>query len=125
MSTSSTAEQPDAAPPPVGADGDQPSADGKQGPCWQIASGPIGAVYEGELSIRGKADGRGKLSFANGDVYEGDYVRGRKEGRGTYKSIVGAVYKGEYKADRDAPHGAIAGAWRARAARASAVRAVR
>ena len=39
-----------------------------------------------------------QYNFANGDVYEGEYVRGRKEGRGTYKSIVGAVYKGEYKA---------------------------
>jgi hypothetical protein len=41
-----------------------------------------------------------QYKFANGDVYEGEYVRGRKEGKGTYKSIVGAVYKGEYKADR-------------------------
>ena len=99
MSTSSTAEQPDAAPPPVGADGDQPSADGKQGPCWQIASGPIGAVYEGELSIRGKADGRGKLSFANGDVYEGEFKAGRMEGYGKMLYADGDSYEGDWKSD--------------------------
>ena len=59
----------------MAADASSPSAGGggapKDQPCWQIASAPVGAVYEGELSIRGVAAGRGKLTFANGDVYEG------------------------------------------------------
>ena len=68
-------------------------------PCWQIASAPVGAVYDGELSIRGVAAGRGKLSFANGDVYEGEFKGGRMDGYGRMLYSDGDNYEGEWKCD--------------------------
>jgi len=91
------------APATIAADASSPSSAGggapKLEPCWQIASAPVGAVYEGELSIRGVAAGRGKLTFANGDVYEGEFKGGRMDGYGQMVYIDGDTYEGEWKCD--------------------------
>lgn len=42
-----------------------------------------GARYEGAL-VDGVPDGRGRLEFANGDVYVGMFLRGERTGRGVY-----------------------------------------
>ncbi|NLM57405.1 MAG: hypothetical protein GX192_08195, partial [Clostridiales bacterium] len=42
-----------------------------------------GDVYEGSLK-RLEKDGKGKLTYANGDVYEGDFVSGELTGVGKY-----------------------------------------
>ena len=55
--------------------------------------------------IQGRHEGRrGKHTYADGSVYEGEYKAGKKEGRGKYTSACGDVYEGEYKelaADED------------------------
>jgi hypothetical protein len=37
-----------------------------------VESWPDGAIYEGNY-YEGKKNGRGKLTFADGSVYEGDF----------------------------------------------------
>ena len=68
-------------------------------PCFQIADAPVGAVYEGELSIRGVAAGCGKLAFASGDVYEGEFKGGRMDGYGKMLYSDGDTYEGQWKGD--------------------------
>ena len=57
-------------------------------------------VYEGERNEAGEREGRGKYTFADGDVYEGEYKNGKKEGRGKFTFASGDVYEGEYKNDK-------------------------
>ena len=76
---------------------DAPTAD--ETPCWQIAGGPKGAKYDGELSIRGMAQGRGKLVMANGDTYEGEFKAGRMDGYGRMQYSDGDSYEGDWKHD--------------------------
>jgi len=56
--------------------------------------------YVGERNAAGEREGRGKVVYANGDVYEGEYKAGKMEGRGIYRSASGDVYEGEFKADK-------------------------
>ncbi len=41
-------------------------------------------VYEGERNAQKQRHGRGKNTFPNGDVYEGEYAKGKRCGKGTY-----------------------------------------
>ncbi|KAJ3098627.1 Radial spoke head 1 [Phlyctochytrium planicorne] len=54
-------------------------------------------VYEGDRSELGQRHGKGKNTFPNGDVYEGQYAFGERSGLGVYKWKIGAKYVGEYK----------------------------
>ncbi len=57
-----------------------------------------GNIYEGDFksdSMTGKAT----LSYANGDSYAGDFVDGKKTGEGTYTWADGSVYSGGLKDD--------------------------
>ncbi len=47
--------------------------------------------------------GEGKVSWANGDIYEGMLVSGTREGRGRFDWANGQRYEGEWQADK--PHG--------------------
>lgn len=42
---------------------------------------------------------QGKFEFANGDVYNGDWVNNRRNGRGRCEYHTGEVYDGEWKDD--------------------------
>ncbi len=55
--------------------------------------------YEGDVKD-GKAHGRGKRVWDDGDVYEGDYVDGERSGKGKYTCANGAVYEGAWKAGK-------------------------
>jgi len=55
--------------------------------------------YEGERNAAGDEEGWGRMCYANGDVYEGEFNEGEKEGLGTYRYADGTVYEGELKAD--------------------------
>jgi len=56
------------------------------------------AVFEGEVDNEGKPFGRGKLTLANGDFYEGEFVDGCFEGFGVLnKKSEGALYRGQFK----------------------------
>jgi hypothetical protein len=54
-----------------------------------------GDVYEGEFCY-GKRGGKGTYKYHNGDVYEGDWYDGIKHGKGTYKYHNGDVYEGDW-----------------------------
>ncbi|KAJ3373101.1 Radial spoke head 1 [Allomyces arbusculus] len=45
---------------------------------------PTIGTYEGDRAATGERHGKGRNTFPNGDVYEGDYFAGRREGRGIY-----------------------------------------
>lgn len=53
--------------------------------------------YSGQL-LHNKPSGKGKLTFANGDVYDGEFAGGTFEGRGTFTSGTGWTYKGQFSA---------------------------
>lgn len=44
-----------------------------------------------------RMNGHGKLTYPNGDVYEGNFVNGVFNGRGSFKSSMGWSYVGEFK----------------------------
>lgn len=52
--------------------------------------------YNGNV-VASKMNGQGKLTFENGDVYEGQFKNGIFNGNGTYKSASGWVYTGQFK----------------------------
>lgn len=52
--------------------------------------------YNGTI-VANKMNGQGTLTFANGDVYEGQFKNGTFHGHGTYTSASGWVYVGQFK----------------------------
>ncbi|NQW28224.1 MAG: hypothetical protein HQ474_09960 [Flammeovirgaceae bacterium] len=54
-----------------------------------------GDKYEGDW-VDGKMNGLGTYTFANGDKYEGDRVDGRMNGSGTYTYANGDKYEGDW-----------------------------
>lgn len=55
-----------------------------------------GDVYDGDF-VRGDRTGRGILKFANGDVYDGEFVNGVSHGMGSYLWPNGELYVGEFR----------------------------
>tara|TARA_B100000795_G_scaffold153047_1_gene114675 strand:+ start:288 stop:1400 length:1113 start_codon:yes stop_codon:yes gene_type:complete len=55
-----------------------------------------GDIYEGNWS-RGYRSGFGKLSYSNGGSYEGDWVKNKKEGIGARLDLNKGYYKGGWK----------------------------
>lgn len=63
-----------------------------------------GSVYHGEQPRGARVpDGRGKLTYPNGDVYDGEFHHGRRQGRGLFVFFNGDVYNGQWLKNR--PHG--------------------
>lgn len=73
--------------------------------------GADGATYEGELGCHtqhvdtllrrnpfavGEPHGKGKLSFADGSIYDGAFLNGRITGRGQYTNAMGEVFEGDF-----------------------------
>lgn len=54
-----------------------------------------GDVYEGEV-IGETRHGKGKYFFANGEVYEGDFLNGSRNGKGKYIWNNGETYEGDF-----------------------------
>ena len=52
-------------------------------------------VYDGSL-VRGKMNGQGTVTFANGDTYTGEFSHGAFNGKGTYQAKAGWVYEGDF-----------------------------
>ncbi len=48
---------------------------------------------------RDKANGRGRMTHANGDMYEGEWVADKANGRGVFVDAAGAKYEGEWVDD--------------------------
>mmetsp|Transcript_43479 Transcript_43479/g.87011 ORF Transcript_43479/g.87011 Transcript_43479/m.87011 type:complete len:225 (-) Transcript_43479:1163-1837(-) len=56
--------------------------------------------YEGEKSADGLAEGYGKATYANGDVYVGEWKQDRRDGQGTCEYASGEWYEGLWKVRR-------------------------
>ncbi|HEM4882923.1 TPA: hypothetical protein U1138_001999 [Streptococcus suis] len=56
-----------------------------------------GALQYNGYVVANKMNGQGKLTFDNGDVYEGQFKNGIFHGQGTYTSASGWVYTGQFK----------------------------
>ena len=64
-----------------------------------------GNIYEGEWSRlnRGPKElphGKGKMTYPNGDVYEGDFHYGRKWSNGKMTYADGSRYQGKWEYDK-------------------------
>ncbi len=56
-----------------------------------------GAIkYNGQV-VNHRMNGRGTLTFQNGDTYTGQFSNGVFDGKGTYKAANGWSYKGDFK----------------------------
>jgi hypothetical protein len=53
------------------------------------------ATYEGEVK-KGKADGMGVFTFADGSTYEGKVKKNKIHGKGKYTDAQGKVYEGKF-----------------------------
>ena len=49
--------------------------------------------------MAGKQHGRGKMTFADGSSYEGEYAEGKKHGKGTYTFASGEADVVRFEAD--------------------------
>jgi hypothetical protein len=58
-----------------------------------------GNIYEGEWKDD-KRNGRGKYTKVNGNVYEGEWKDDKRSGRGKYTKANGKIYEGEWKDDK-------------------------
>ena len=52
-------------------------------------------IYNGSL-VRGKMNGKGAVTFSNGDKYEGNFRNGAFDGEGTFTAASGWNYKGNF-----------------------------
>ena len=64
---------------------------------YSVVYSANGDVYEGAVSADGLFQGHGKLTFFNGDVYEGSFLNGYRSGTGRYTYINGDIYEGRFK----------------------------
>ena len=64
-------------------------------------------TYEGNVSW-GSPAGKGKLTYADGAVYTGDFSSGQRQGKGLYRSKNGDTYDGEWKNDKFDGQGKLA-----------------
>ena len=47
----------------------------------------------------------GKYTFANGDIYEGQWQDGKMHGQGKYTFVSGAIYEGQWRDGKMQTHG--------------------
>ena len=57
-------------------------------------------VYVGDMKD-GEPHGRGKMTYADGDVFAGMWKDGMRDGCGTYTRFDGCVYEGVWKDDKN------------------------
>ena len=67
--------------------------DGK--PSWGTLTDLCGIIYEGEFQD-GKIQGKGIMTFPEGQRYEGDFVNEKFEGSGMYTWPNGNRYEGQF-----------------------------
>ena len=77
-------------------------ADGAPTPVVSVATTKYsnGDSYVGKIDDNGLRNGKGKYTYANGDVYVGEYRNGRKNGKGIYEWVNGNVYDGDWLANK-------------------------
>ena len=83
-----------------------------------------GSMYEGQW-LAGKKHGHGTNTYATGHVYAGQYADGKMHGHGKFTYATGAVEVGCYEADADVGQGVQWSADRATALELQAGKRVR
>ena len=77
-----------------------PECKGSDSSKWTKCNGKVtfynGNIYEGEF-YNGKGHGYGKYIWVSGSKYVGEWKDGQKHGQGTYTSANGDKYVGEFK----------------------------
>ena len=63
-----------------------------------------GSLYEGQW-VNGKANGLGRMIHSDGDVYEGQWRDDKANGDGRYLHFDGAIYEGQWKDDKQHGNG--------------------
>jgi hypothetical protein len=58
-----------------------------------------GSKYEGNSDIQGLKEGKGKCTYVDGSLYDGDWVSGKRHGEGQYTFSNGTIYKGQWADD--------------------------
>jgi hypothetical protein len=71
-------------------------AEGKGVLRWILAGTPTAKKYDGDMK-HGKMDGRGSLTFTNGDLYVGEFKDGERNGRGKATWFNRNTYEGTWK----------------------------
>ena len=56
----------------------------------------VGSVYEGQLTGNGIPHGHGKMTYPNGDTFNGQFMQGKKHGKGEYRFKDGETRTGEW-----------------------------
>ena len=60
-----------------------------------------GGTYDGYVKVgTGQCHGKGRLTFSNGEVYDGDWHEGKKHGQCYLQRSFGAPYKGQFENDQ-------------------------
>jgi len=57
----------------------------------------VDGIYEGERNEANLFDGHGKMTYSDGDVYEGEWKDGKKQGFGELRTGSGNHYKGYFE----------------------------
>lgn len=60
-----------------------------------LEDGELDLSYDGDVS-KGKANGKGIMSWPSGDRYDGDFVDGNMTGKGIFTCIKGDRYEGDF-----------------------------
>lgn len=55
-----------------------------------------GATYVGDLNAEGQLEGQGRMSWSNGDKYDGEFLAGLFHGKGKFVSGDSGTYDGDY-----------------------------
>ncbi len=55
-----------------------------------------GATYVGDLNAEGQIEGQGRMSWSNGDKYDGEFLAGLFHGKGKFVSGDSGTYEGDY-----------------------------
>jgi hypothetical protein len=55
-----------------------------------------GASYAGDLNAQGQLEGQGRMSWTNGDQYDGEFFAGLMHGQGKFVSAYSGSYSGDY-----------------------------
>ncbi|MEN0037051.1 MAG: C13 family peptidase [Cellvibrio sp.] len=55
-----------------------------------------GATYIGDLNAQGQLEGQGRMTWTNGDEYDGEFHAGLMHGKGKFSSKYSGHYKGDF-----------------------------
>lgn len=57
------------------------------------------ATYKGQTNSRGEKEGKGEMTWMDGNFYEGFWKNNKADGKGRLVYANGEIYEGEFKAD--------------------------